>query len=290
VTAGSWTKAWRRTPAAADPMVVDIRPRRRTPLVPTDLFRARELLYFLTLRDIKVRYRQTVLGVAWVVLQPLLTMLLFTVFFGRLAKVPSDGVPYSLFVLCGLVPWIFFANTLQSSALSLVTSANLVSKIYFPRLAIPVAAVAAGLVDLAISLLVLFGYAAVAGLTVGPRLLLVPVLVVIATVAVLGVGSWLAALNVVYRDVRHAVPFLVQVWLIATPVAYPSSLLAEPWRSLYALNPMVGVTEGFRWAMLDVPGVGFPRVLAISAASALALLLYGLYAFHRREPSFADVV
>jgi lipopolysaccharide transport system permease protein len=217
-------------------------------------------------------------------------MLVFAVFFGRLAKVPSDGVPYPVFALCGLVPWIFFANTLQSTSLSLVTNANLLNKIYFPRLAVPIAAVAAGVVDLLVSLAVLFGYGAFAGLVIGPRLLLVPVLVVLSALGVLGVGSWLAALNVVYRDVRHAVPFLLQLWLVVTPVAYPSSLLSEPWRSLYALNPMAGVVEGFRWALLDVPGTGIGRLLAISSASTAILLCYGLYAFHRREPTFADVV
>jgi lipopolysaccharide transport system permease protein len=231
-----------------------------------------------------------VLGVAWAVLQPLLTMIVFTVFLGRLAQVPSDGVPYSVFVLCGLVPWLFFANALQAAALSLVTNANLVGKIYFPRIAVPVAAVAAALVDLAISLVVLFGYAAFTGLVLGLRLLLLPFLVLVATAAVLGIGSWLAALNVAYRDIRHAVPFVVQLGLFVTPVAYPSSLLEEPWRTVYALNPMVGVVEGFRWALLDVPGAGLPRLLALSTASALALLLYGLYAFHRREPSFADLI
>ena len=276
-------------PPAAPPVVV-IQPHRRTSLLPRELLRSRELLYFLTLRDIKVRYKQTALGVAWAVLQPLLTMLVFAVFFGRLARVPSDGVPYPVFALCGLVPWIFFANTVQSTSLSLVTNANLLNKIYFPRITIPIAAVAAGVVDLLVSLAVLFGYAAFAGLVIGPRLLLVPVLVVLSALAVLGVGSWLAALNVVYRDVRHAVPFLLQLWLVVTPVAYPSSLLSEPWRSLYALNPMAGVVEGFRWALLDVPGTGVGRLLAISSASTAILLGYGLYAFHRREPTFADVV
>jgi lipopolysaccharide transport system permease protein len=275
---------------ATEPAVVVIKPDRRTPLLPAELFHSRELLYFLTLRDIKVKYKQTVLGVAWAVLQPLLTMLVFTIFFGRLAKVPSDGVPYSVFALCGLVPWIFFANTVQATALSLVTNANLLTKIYFPRIAVPIAAVAAGLVDLLISLVVLLAYTAFTGLVVSPRLLLLPVLVLMSGAAVLGIGSWLAALNVAYRDVRHAVPFLIQLWLIVTPVAYPSSLLAEPWRSLYALNPMAGVVEGFRWALLDVPGAGLPQLVGISAASTVIVVLYGLFVFHRREPSFADVV
>lgn len=289
MTTGLTTRLRRLSAPPAAPVVV-IQPKRRTPLLPRELVHSRELLYFLTLRDIKVRYKQTALGVVWAVLQPLLTMLVFAVFFGRLAKVPSDGVPYPVFALCGLVPWIFFANTLQSTSLSLVTNANLLNKIYFPRLAVPIAAVAAGVVDLLVSLAVLFGYAAFAGLVIGPRLLLVPVLVVLSALAVLGVGSWLAALNVVYRDVRHAVPFLLQLWLVVTPVAYPSSLLSEPWRSLYALNPMAGVVEGFRWALLDVPGTGVGRLLAISSASTVILLCYGLYAFHRREPTFADVV
>lgn len=269
--------------------VLRIAPRTRTPLLPRELFDGRELLFFLTQRDVKIRYKQTVLGVLWALLQPLLTMLVFAVFFGRLAKVPSDGVPYSVFALCGLVPWTFFANTLQSTALSLVNNGNLLSKIYFPRVAVPLAAVGAGLVDLAVSGVVLVGFSAFRGLVVGPRLLLVPVLVLLAVMTLVGAGCWFAALNVAFRDIRYTTPFLVQLWFFLTPVVYPSSLLSSAWQTVYALNPMVAVVEGFRWALLgtDAP---MGRLLLASGISATLLLLAGLYAFHRREPTFADVV
>ena len=277
------------TTAARATGVLRIAPRRRTPLLPRELVDGRELLYFLTLRDVKIRYKQTVLGILWAVLQPLLTMFVFTVFFGRLAKVPSDGVPYAVFALCGLVPWTFFANTLQATSLSLVNNGNLLSKIYFPRIAVPLAAVGAGLVDLAVSFVVLVGYAAFRGLVIGPRLLLLPVLVLICVMTLVGAGSWLAALNVAFRDIRYTTPFLVQLWFFLTPVVYPSSLLTGAWRTVYALNPMVAVTEGFRWSLVGTEA-DMARLLPASALSATLLLVGGLYAFHRREPSFADVV
>jgi len=256
---------------------------------PGEILQHRELLYFLIWREIKIRYKQTVLGAAWVVLQPLLTMLVFSLFFGRLAKVPSDGVPYPLFALAGLVPWMFFANALTQSSNSLISSSNLIKKVYFPRILIPIATIFAGFLDLALSLAVLgimllwYGV----GLTArAPEALAFLILVAITSV---GAGLWLAALNVQYRDIRYVVPFLTQFWMFATPVAYPSSLLSHSWRALYGLNPMVGAIEGLRWALLPTntpPGTMLP----ISAAVAVALLISGAYYFARVEKSFADII
>lgn len=248
-----------------------------------------ELLYFLVWREIKVRYKQTALGALWALLQPLLTMLIFTLFFGRLAKMPSDGIPYPIFAFCGLVPWTFFANGLTLSSNSLVNSANLITKVYFPRLAIPVASVLAGLVDFAIAFLFLLIMMIYYRVPVSARIAFIPLFVLLAIVTALGVGLWLSAVNVKYRDVRHTIPFLTQFWMFATPIVYPSSLLHEPWRTVYGLNPMVGVVEGFRWSMLDSstqPG----GTLAISTASALVLLITGAFYFRRMERTFADLV
>jgi lipopolysaccharide transport system permease protein len=254
-----------------------------------ELWEYRELLYFLTWRDIKVRYAQTVLGVAWAVIQPVFTMVIFSLFFGRLAKIPSDGVPYPLFSFAALVPWTFFANGLTMAANSVVLNQNLVSKVYFPRLVIPAASVLAGLVDLGIAFVVLLGLMAFYGVALTARVLWVVPLTVLALVTALGVGIWLAALNVQYRDVRYVVPFIVQLWLFATPVAYPSSLLHEPWRTIYALDPMVGVVEGFRWALAGTATAPGPMVMVSSAASLLVLVGGALY-FRRMERTFADVV
>ena len=249
----------------------------------------RELLYFLVWRDVKVRYKQTVLGAAWAIIQPVLTMLVFAVFFGRLAKVPSDGVPYPLFAYVALVPWTFFANALTQASNSLVTSGNLITKVYFPRLIMPVASVLSGIVDfiLAFSVLVLLLLWYDVGISL--RVLWLPVFVAQAIATALAVALWLSALNVEYRDVRYVVPFMTQFWLFATPVAYPSSLLSEPWRTLYGLNPMAGVVEGFRWALLDTgprPGA----MLAVSSLASLILLVGGAYYFRRLERTFADRV
>ena len=283
-------------PAEVRPPTVRIRPARGwVRLNLAELWAYRELLFFLTWRDVKVRYKQTALGVAWVVLQPLLTMVIFSLFFGRLAKVPSDGVPYTLFAFTGLVPWTFFAYGLGQSSNSLVGSANLITKVYFPRLAIPISTVASGLVDLALGMLVLIGMMAcfIAGgeSAIIPtwRVLLVPTFLLLALVTSLGVGLWLSALNVQYRDVRYAVPFLTQVWMFATPIAYPSTLLSEPWRTLFGLNPMTGVVEGMRWALLGTNTAPGPAV-GVSAMAALALLVSGAYWFRRMEKTFADVV
>jgi lipopolysaccharide transport system permease protein len=249
----------------------------------------RELLFFLVWRDLKVRYKQTILGVAWAVLQPLLTMLVFTLFFGRLARVPSDGVPYSLFAYTGLMPWTFFATGLAMASNSLVGSAHLITKVYFPRLTIPLATVLAGLVDLALTFPLLFGLMWYHGIAPTANIVWLPAFVALAFATALGVGLWLSALNVEFRDVRHVVPFLTQIWMFATPIAYPSSLLPEQWRALYALNPMVGVVEGFRWALLGTNTRPGPMI-AVSALAALTLLVSGAFFFRRMERTFADVV
>jgi len=253
------------------------------------LWRSRELLYFLIWRDVKVRYKQTLLGAAWAILQPLLTMVVFSIFFGKLARMPSDGVPYPLFAYVALVPWTFFANGLILSSGSLVSNQTLLRKVYFPRLVIPISAVASGLIDFGIAFVVLLGLAARYGVTPTSHMLWLPALVLLALVTALGVGLWFSALNVLYRDIQYVVPFLVQVWLYATPIVYPSSLVPERWRTLYALNPMVGVVEGFRWALLGTGTAPGPMIL-VSAAAALMLMIGGLFFFRRMEKSFSDVV
>jgi lipopolysaccharide transport system permease protein len=254
-----------------------------------DLWEYRELLYFLVWRDVKIRYKQTVLGAAWAIIQPLFTMVVFAVFFGRLAKMPSDGVPYPIFAYAALVPWTFFANAMNQAANSLVGSATLITKVYFPRLAIPIASVLSGIVDFVLAFAVLLALMQWYGMGFSLKLLFVPMLVLLATTTALGVALWLSALNVEYRDVRHAVPFLTQFWLFATPVAYPSSLLSEPWRTLYAINPMVGVVDGFRWALLNAGAPPGP-ILGVSSLAALSLLVGGAYYFRRLERTFADRV
>jgi lipopolysaccharide transport system permease protein len=264
----------------------------RTGLAPLDLhnlWRYRELLYFLVWRDVKVRYKQTALGAAWAVIQPFLTMVVFSVFFGRLAGIASDGVPYPVFAFAALVPWTFFANGLLQASTSVVTNRNLVTKVYFPRLALPVAAVLAGLVDFAVALVVLVAMMAVYGVRPTTNLIWIPALLLLALVTALGVAVWFAALNARYRDVAYLMPFVVQMWLFATPVAYPSSLLPEPWRLVYGLNPMVGVVEGFRWCLLDTAAAPGPMIV-VSALAALAALAGGAYYFRAMEDSFADVV
>ena len=224
-----------------------------------DLWQYRELLYFLCWRDIKVRYKQTALGVAWAILQPVMTMLLFSLFFGRLAKMPSDGIPYPLFVYTALVPWMFFSSGITQSSGSLVENASLLKKVYFPRLAVPIASVVSGSVDFLCSFVVLIAMMLYYGIVPSLAVLWLPFFLILACTAALGVGLWLSALNVQYRDVRYVIPFLTQLWLFATPIAYPSSLLSEPLRTLYGLNPMVGVVEGFRWAVDDLSEIGVER-------------------------------
>jgi lipopolysaccharide transport system permease protein len=277
------------TPASAPPLVVIEPPTGWQSLGLRELWAYRELLYFLTWRDIKVRYKQTALGASWAIIQPLSTMLVFSLFFGRLAKVPSEGVPYPLFSFAALVPWTFFANGLTQSANSVVASQNLVTKIYFPRIAIPIATVLSGAVDLALAFVILLGMMLYYGVSLTPRALWTIPFAGLAFVTSLGVGLWLAALNVQYRDVRYTVPFLVQLWLFATPIAYSSTLLSEPWRTVYGLNPMVGVVEGFRWALLGThtaPGA----MIVVSTVAALLVTLGGALYFRRMEQTFADVV
>lgn len=254
-----------------------------------ELWRYRELLYFLVWRDVKVRYKQTALGAAWAVIQPFFTMVVFSVFFGRLARIPSEGVPYPVFAYCALVPWTYFANALTMGSNSLVDHGRLITKVYFPRLLVPAASVIAGLLDLAISFTVLLGMLVVYGITPTVALLSLPLFVLLATLTAFAVSLWLSALNVQYRDIRYTLPFLVQFWLFATPVAYPSSLVDERWRALYGLNPMAGVVEGFRWALLGRPSAPGAMIL-VSTATVLAVLAGGLFYFRRMEKSFADVV
>ena len=254
-----------------------------------ELWAHRELVYFFIWRDLKVRYKQTALGATWALLQPLATMIVFSLFFGRLAKMPSDGVPYPVFSYAALVPWLFFANGLSQGANSLVGNAHLLTKVYFPRLALPLSSLLAGGADFLVAFVGLVGLMAYFGIALTSRVLFLPAFILLALVTSLGVSLWLAAVNVQFRDVRHTVPFLTQFWMFATPIAYPSSLLLEPWRTFYGINPMAGVVEGFRWALLGVdspPGT----MVAVSAAVAVTLLVTGAYYFRRVERTFADIV
>jgi lipopolysaccharide transport system permease protein len=254
-----------------------------------DLWTYRELLYFMVWRDIKVRYKQTALGATWAIIQPFFSMIVFSLFFGKLAKMPSDGIPYPIFSYAALVPWTFFANGLAQSSNSLVDSANLIKKVYFPRLTIPIANVLSGLVDFALAFLVLIGLMLWYGVIPTARILWLPLFLLLAFVTALAVGLWLSVLNVEYRDVRYTLPFLTQFWMFATPIVYPSSLLKEPWRTVYGLNPMVGVVEGFRWALLGTKTAPGP-IIAVSAFAAIVLLVGGAFYFRRMEKTFADVV
>jgi len=255
-----------------------------------EVWHYRELLFYFIWRDIKVRYKQTLLGAAWAILQPVFTMVVFSIFFGRLAKIPSDGIPYPIFSYAGLLPWTFFATGLTNGANSVVRDANLVKRVYFPRLITPISAVVGGLPDFFLAFLVLIGMMIYYGLfPTTASLLLLPLCLLLALSTSMGVGLWLSALNAEYRDVRYVVPFLTQFWMYATPVVYPSSLLDEPWRTLYGLNPMVSVVEGFRWSLLG-QGETIPLMFALSAGASLALLVSGAFFFRRMERRFADVV
>jgi lipopolysaccharide transport system permease protein len=254
-----------------------------------ELWRYRELIWTLAMRDVAVRYKQTALGVMWAVLQPLVAMAIFSLFFGLFIKVPTDGLPYPLLAFTGLLPWTYFSNSATSASSSLVTNSNLISKVYFPRLAIPMASVLGGLVDLAIGIVLLLGLLVFFGVMPGPGLLLVPGFVVLAVLTALSVGIWLSALDVQYRDVRYAIPFLIQVWMFATPVVYPASVVPEEYRALYALNPMVGVVEGFRWAILGQTAPPL-EIVAVSTLAVAVVLISGLFYFRRVERTFADVI
>ena len=262
------------------------------PLDPHDLWRYRELFYFLTWRDVKVRYKQTSLGAAWAVLQPLGNMILFTLLFGRLAKLPSDGIPYPLFAYAGLLPWTFFANAVGSSGNSLVGSSHLITKVYFPRMIIPASAILAGLVDLGISFVVMAALMVWYGVPVSGSILMLPILVLLTAILALGVGMWLSALHVRYRDIRYLIPFLIQFWMFATPVIYPASLMPERYRMIYFLNPMSGLVEAYRVALLGgVNGAKFNLVtLGMAGGLAIVMLVYATYHFRRMEKTFADIV
>jgi len=274
---------------AVDFTTIKIRPSRGwVPLKLRDLWEYRELLYFFTWRDIKVRYKQTVLGAAWAILQPLLTTVVFSIFFGKLARVPSDNIPYPIFCYSGIVIWTFFANGVSLSSNSMVAEANTIKKVYFPRLVIPVAAVFSGIVDFIIAFIVLIGMMAYYKIMPTASVIWLPLFFLLAFITALGVGFWLSAMNVMFRDVRYALPFLMQIWLFATPIAYSASLLKGVWKTLYGLNPMAGVVEGFRWALLGTPRPG-PMIL-VSSAVSIVLLASGAYYFRRMERSFADVV
>jgi lipopolysaccharide transport system permease protein len=254
-----------------------------------ELWEYRELLYFLTWRDVKVRYKQTALGAAWAIIQPFFMMVVFSLFFGRLGKIPSDGIPYPVFVYCALLPWQLFAHALSESSNSLVANEHLITKVYFPRLIVPLSAVLGGLLDFVVAFVILLGMMAYYHIVPTIMIVTLPLFLLLAIMTALGVGLWLSALNVQYRDVRYTITFLAQFWLFATPVAYPSSLVPARWRALYGLNPMAGVVEGFRWALLgktEGPGA----LLAVSVSVVILLLVGGLYYFRRMEQTFADVV
>ena len=259
------------------------------PLRLAELWASRELLYFLVWRTVKVRYKQTFLGAAWAVVQPVLTMAVFTLFFGKLARIPSEGVPYAVFALTALVPWTYFANGLTQASNSLVEQEALLTRVYFPRLLLPLAAITAGLLDLAIAFVALVGLMAAHGTAPSVAVLTLPLFVLLAVITALGAGVWLSALNVQYRDVRYVTPFLVEIWLFITPVAYPSTLVPARWQAVYGINPMAGAVAGFRWALLGLPQPP-AHLLVASVATAVILLTGGLFYFRRMERSFADVV
>jgi lipopolysaccharide transport system permease protein len=254
-----------------------------------DLWAYRELLYFLMWRDVKVRYKQTLLGVAWAIIQPLATMLIFTFFFGKLAGIQSDGIPYSIFAYAGLLPWTFFSNAVTNSGNSLIGSSNLITKVYFPRMIIPGAAVLSGLVDLGVSFVILVGLMAYFRVAITWRILMLLPLVGLATLLATGVGMWLSALNVKYRDIRYALPFLIQLWMFATPIIYPSSIVPDKWRWIIVMNPLTGIVDGFRAALFGHKAFDWIAV-AVSLVITFAILVYSSYAFRRMEKVFADVV
>jgi lipopolysaccharide transport system permease protein len=254
-----------------------------------ELWAARELLYFFVWRDVKVRYKQTAIGAAWAVLQPVMTMLVFSLFFGKLAKIPSHGLPYPIFYYSALLPWMYFSSALLNATNVVVEQQRVITKVYFPRLVLPLSAVLSGLLDFAISFVVFLGLMVYYRIVPGPAILLFPGFLLLAVLTALGAGLWLSALNAIYRDVRYVVPFLVQFWMFASPVAYPSSLVPERWRWVYGLNPMAGVIEGFRWSLT---GQGQPPNILLAASSVMVLLLVagGIAYFTKMEGTIADVV
>lgn len=255
-----------------------------------DLWRYRELIYFMTWRDIKVRYKQTLLGAAWAVLRPFLTMVVFSIFFGELAGVPSDGVPYPIFAFAALLPWELFANALSIGSRSLVQNSNMITKVYFPRVILPLASVLAGVVDFFFAFLVLAGMMVYYGIAPTPAVWTLPLYLLLTVITAMGVSLWLSALNVLYRDVGYVTPFLTQFWLFITPIAYGASLVPARWRFLYAINPMVGVVNGFRWALLGIESAAPSQILLVSIGVSLLVLVSGLFYFRRMERQFADMV
>src|SRR5258708_8956869 len=280
-----------RLSSSAPPTTITIRPSKGwVPIKLGELWNYHELLLFLIWRDISVRYKQTVLGAAWAIIQPFFTMVVFTIFFVRLSKMPSDGLPYELFAYSDLVPWTFFASGLQGASNSLVGNANLLTKVYFPRLIIPIADVISGIVDFGLAFLVLIVLMLLYGRMPTANIIFLPFLLLLALGTALGVGLWLSALNVQFREVRYIVPLLVQFWLFATPIAYPSSLIKDPvLHTLYGINPMVGVVEGFRWALLGLDTAPGP-IIIVSTLVMLVLLASGAFYFRRMEHNFAYVV
>jgi len=277
-------------PSAESARVTHIKPRRGLRALDfAALWEYRELLYFFCWRDVRVRYKQTALGATWALIQPFMTMVVFSIVFGRLAKVPSEGVPYPIFAFCGLLPWQLFTFALSETSNSLVGHAHLITKVYFPRLIVPIAGLLTGLVDFGIAFAFLIGMMFYYRVPITTKVLVLPALLVFALLTSVAVGLWLSALNVKYRDVRHLLPFLTQFWLYATPVAYPSSMFPARWRFLLGLNPMAGVVEGFRWALLGTPHMDF-RLMMVSIASVIVLLVGGIVYFDRMESTFADLV
>ncbi len=254
-----------------------------------DLLLYRELIFFMIWRDLKVRYKQTFLGVSWAILQPFLTMVVFSIFFGTLAKVPSDGVPYPIFSYTALIPWTLFSKALQDASRSLVANSHMITKVYFPRMILPLSSVMAGVVDFLIAFVVLLGLMVFFNIFPTVNVLVLPLFLLLALVTALGVGLWLSALNVLFRDINYVLPFLTQFWMHLTPVAYPSSMIPSEWQVIYALNPMAGVVEGFRWALL---GTGQPPgiMTLVSSITAVVLLISGMFYFRRMERLFADMV
>jgi lipopolysaccharide transport system permease protein len=253
-----------------------------------EIWEYRDLLSILIWRDIKVRYKQTAIGIAWVVIQPLLAMAIFTLFFGKLAKIPSEGIPYPIFAYAALLPWQFFSKALTEASTSLVVNERVITKVYFPRLLVPMAVVLAGLIDFAIAFTILVGMMIYYGIAPSWGIIAAPLFLFLALITALGVSFWLSALDVEYRDVRYTLPFLTQLWLFASPVVYPSNLVPEAWRSLYGLNPMVGVVEGFRWALLGSSLLPELRMLLVSIGAVVVLFISGLFYFRRMERTMAD--
>jgi homopolymeric O-antigen transport system permease protein len=278
-------------PAHAMPPALRIAPPGRWWVIPFgELWENRELIYFFVWREIKVRYKQTAIGAAWAVLQPFLAMLIFTLFFGHLAHLPSEGIPYPIFYYSALLPWMYFSNSLQNATGAIVQNQNMITKVYFPRLALPLSAVLSGLVDFGIGFLMFVAMMIYYGVRPGLPLLFFPLFLLLAVLTATGMGLWLGAMNALYRDVRYVVPFLVQFWLFASPVAYPASLVPAKWRWLYGLNPMAGVIEGFRWSLSGHGGAPPTRLILVSVLIIVAVLVSGLFYFQKMEATIADVV